>query len=756
MNRQYINGFSVFAVFLLLFLASLSLRNSPVAAPEIIAKKGNHLVGEKSTYLSQHAHNAVDWYPWGPEAFARARREHKPIHLSIGYSSCHWCHAMDKESFQDLETAKLMNEKFINVLVDREQRPDIDRLYLRAVVQLGGSAGWPLTLFLTPDLKPFFGGNYYPKLAGLGRPAFKDVLNRVASNWTNKEKDLRNRAQICLDAVKEMDQSTPEPEQTEIQDQALAQNQSGSNIAAEGKTKFISPDQILQDQGSSLLSYALNSIYRNFDPKYGGFGYDRKAPNVGAMNFFMRGYNEDLMGDAIGNHRCLEVFSLTLRQTACSGIHDLIDGGFHRFTVDWKWRVPHFEKMLYDNALFASTYMNASLLSNKKCFENAARDAADFMLTDLRSPDGAFYSSLQSDTKEGEGKYYVFSSTELKSCMSADDADWLCKVLNITPKGNYEGNTSVVSFSAPPEELARQLNMSYEEFQNKFSGLRAKLRELRSKRVKPAQDQSIVCSWNAMAISGLARVYAGTGDKKYLEAAKEAAHFILTKLSSNGELHHTFVKEVLSGSSYLEDYAWSTQAFLDLAEVDTNPLWLQTARKLNDEMLKRFWGGKKRFSYAKESDLPITTEDYLDSSMPSSTSVAVLDLLRMELLTGQKQFGEMARSTLVTLLPRMRQRPVGTVSLLCDLDFAIAPPLEIIVVSNNAASELDEMRKKIFSIYLPNKAMALINEDQLADYPSSIALNRKSPQGKSSAYLCCGPTCKSPIINADQLFDALK
>ncbi len=763
MRLKAVSGLILIALLLFAFLLSKRTVTENVD-PQTIASKGNGLVGQSSAYLTAHSHNPVNWYPWGPEALSKAKRENKPIFLSIGYAACHWCHVMESESFSDPETAKILNSQFVPILVDKQERPDLDNLYMQAVIYMKGSGGWPLNVFLTPDLKPFAGYSYIPNVERFGQKPFKTVLNDTSKDWQNNRLELKRKgAKILADLQSRKEQArtvfkkVDEVATDEGTESNAANNSASNDDGKEATTQTQSTDQRLRVLGQRLIMDTLANLDRFFDDEFGGFGGERKFPNTGNMNLFMRAYQKNLYQVPNGRERAFHIFKFTMEQIANGGMHDHIGGGFHRFTEDYKWRLPHFEKMLVDNAMLASCFMNASLLTDHDYFVSTARDAADFMLNELRSPEGGFYTSFDADTADGEGMFYAFDKADLQKAMSPDEAEWFGKLLNIGSYPTYKGK-SCPRLEKNPEVLAAQLHMSLPEFQSKFDTLSKKLLDLRSKRPKPARDELIECHGTSMAISGLARVFAGTGDKKYLDAARQAGDFLLTKMSKNGQLRHAFFNGKVSEDAFLDDYAYAAQAFLDLAEVDADPRWLKSAKQLTDDTMRQYWDvGKKEFTYSTAARMPQKIDDNFDGAIPSSAAVAISNLLRMELLTGDASYGVRARETLVGLAPEMRRVLSSSTSLLCDYDFAMSPPLEVIFVNNNAAQAVkDAMRKSAYSIFYPQKVMAVLDQSLLKQYPDFIVQGRKSPDGKVSAFVCSGASCRAPISDPAELSTVLK
>lgn len=626
-------------------LSSSSKHRAEIQTEEQLIRNGNHLLNEHSAYLQEHAHNPVDWYPWGKEAFELARQEHKPILLSIGFSSCHWCHVMEKESFEDLETARIVNRDFVNIKVDREERPDVDQFYIRAVAALRIRPAWPLTVFLTPELSAFAGGTYFPLHARNNLPAFKDELRAIREIWTTDRTEVNevarsNRTLLFGSLLERHSHQIPSPA-----------------------------------SARQIVSHGLESLLRDFDTEYGGFGDGHKYPLVSRLNLFMRAARSKSLDTAGGDNACKKVALITLASIADGGIHDQVGGGFHRYSVDRQWYVPHFEKCLSDNALLASAFASAYKLSGRLYFADIACDAANYYMTELRTPEGAFYAGEDADSAGQEGAYYLYKTSDIQGLSDAD-SHWLADVLNITSKGNYSNGLCVAHLSAAPEVLANQRDLSYEQFRQRLHDLSSVLLKRRASRVRPKMDENIICSWNALAISGLVDAYDAVKKQEYLNSAKECARFILTRMriKHSGELRHTLYHGALSQQGFLEDYAFSCKALLDLAELDPDPTWTKEAREIADLMLQKYWNDPSAFFfYTTQKDLPAPTLDNTDEPVPASAAIAIEDLLRLEQLTGEKRYGAIARQALDKLLTQMNMFPQAFSSMLSALEFSQSP-----------------------------------------------------------------------------------
>ena len=520
------------------FFPGESQPKSPHQAP---AGPPNRLAKETSPYLQQHAHNPVDWYPWGPEALERARRENKPIFLSIGYSACHWCHVMAHECFENPKIAKLMNENFINIKVDREERPDLDETYMQAVVMVTGQGGWPLSVFLTPDLKPFFGGTYFPP------EKFTELLVALSQAYR------RDRAEVVKDA--------------QLIEERL---QGRGKIAGTGQA----PDK-------QALTEAYRRLSQEFDTRHGGFGGAPKFPEALELNFLLHYYR------FTGEGRALEMANVTLEKMARGGIYDQLGGGFHRYATDARWLVPHFEKMLYDNALLAPLYLAQYQITGNELGRRVAGETLDFVLRDLGSPTGGFFSSLNADSEGKEGKYYVWSLDEVRQVVGAKAAPLVIAALGVTKRGNFEG-VNILTRPLSEAELAKRFSLTVEQVRLTLNPALEQMRQARAKRVPPARDDKIIVSWNGLMISALAQGAQVLGDRRYYQAAAKGARFILKDLVKEGRLYRIWAGGKASVPAFLDDYAFLANALLDLFETDFDPYWLTEARRLVDRMEELF------------------------------------------------------------------------------------------------------------------------------------------------------------------------
>ena len=686
-------------------------------------EKPNRLINETSTYLLQHAYNPVDWYPWGQEALSKAKELDRPILLSVGYSACHWCHVMEHESFEDDDTALLMNKLFISIKVDREERPDIDDIYMKAVQMLTGQGGWPMTVFLTPELKPFFGGTYFPKEDRHGLPSFKRLLVSVDQAWRDQRQNVEESATELTYHLSMLDK-VPQSE---------------------------------NELGHETIKIALERLIRVFDDKCGGFGGAPKFPHTGSIALAMRhvaphpnmpetGFEDD----------CEAVVRVTLDSMAYGGIHDQIGGGFARYAVDRIWLIPHFEKMLYDNALLTRNYLEGYQLTGREYWASVARGILEFVLREMTTPDGVFYSSLDADSEGEEGKFYVWSPKELEEILGKDDAAWLCQVYDVSERGNFEHGKSVLHLADSPENIVARYDITMERFWERLKPLGEKVLAERGKRVRPGRDDKVLTSWSALMISAFVDGYRVLGDEKYLNTAVRAANFILDNMMKNGVLQRTYGKGQAKLDGYLDDYAYMVQCLLDLCAVDFSPRWYEEALNLNQYMVENFVDerdGSLFYTSHNHESLITRTKSFFDGSTPSSTSVAAHNLVRLGRMTGQDDYEKHA-SVIMRLYSQYFQRvPDQFSNMLCAMDSHLNEPLEIVLVADKAKGDWREMFQIIHSAYMPNAIILLkdIGTTSGAIAESPLAQERGLVGGKPTVYVCKGYACDKPITDKREL-----
>jgi len=669
--------------------------------------KANRLFKEKSPYLLQHAFNLVDWYPWGEEAFAKARSEDKPIFLSIGYSTCHWCHQMAHESFEDERVASILNEKFVSIKVDREERPDLDEVYMKSVMTLTGHGGWPLSVFLTTDLKPFYGGTYWPPFPRNGLPGFGDVLNFIAETWKSKRQEVV--------------------------------------LSSEEITKAISNEYALKGQGTLsklLLDNAYAVVLSTHDSQFGGFGRAPKFPLPSYLDFLLR-YNA-----RTGKGSALTPVLKTLDTMAAGGIHDHLAGGFHRYSTDRYWLVPHFEKMLYDNALLARVYADAFRATRMGRYAATARDTLDWVLEEMTSSEGGFYSAQDADTRDGEGYYYTWKPDEVSKVIGEKDGALFCEFYGVTKEGNFEGKRSILSVSSTLEKAATKFGLSIEEAEKDLARAKAVLLTARRERTRPSVDDKILAAWNGLAISGFACAYQALQDERYLEAASKSAEFVLAKLVKKGTspmLFRRYRDGDVAIEGNLEDYSFLIAGLLDLYEASFEKRWISAAIVLADEMVALFWDidGGGFFLKPPRGDIVAIKEGY-DGPTPSGNSIAAMDLLRLAEFTGNKDRREMAETTLKLFADAMESNPTGYLEMLGAVDFSFAAK-EVVVARGWEQGELEAMVREIRTRYLPTKVLALADGSDPA--MAQLTEGKASIKGRPTVYVCENFACKAPVTD---------
>jgi uncharacterized protein YyaL (SSP411 family) len=682
----------------------------------------NRLIHETSLYLKQHANNPVDWFPWGPEALARARELDRPIFLSIGYSACHWCHVMEHESFEDEATARLLNEHFVCIKVDREERPDLDAIYMNSLQVLtreGG--GWPLSVFLSPDLTPFFAGTYYPPDDRYAphRPSFKRLLMGIHDAWVNRRTEIRNAGQSVVGYLKGI-----------------------SQLETDGEP--------LSD---ALLANALNTLRRSFDATHGGFGSAPKFPHALELKLLLR------LSRRFGDPTAVYLANLTLDKMARGGMYDQVGGGFHRYSVDARWLVPHFEKMLYDNALLTTAYIEAWQLSRQPFYEQIARETLDYVLREMTSPDGAFFSTQDADSEGEEGKFYVWSEHELREVLGPELGSFACAVWSVTPHGNFEGH-SILFRARPDEEDARSLGLPLDEFRARLGEAKRKLYEVRAQRVWPGRDEKLLTSWNGLMIAAFARAAAAFNDARYREAAVRAATFILEKMRTpEGRLLRTAgVGQPAKLNGYLEDYAFLADALIALYEMDFNERWLREAAALVDVMLAQFAdprGPGFFFTPNDHEQLIARTKDVHDGSTPSGNSVAVLVLLRLAKLLDRRDFAAKAEETLRGYRMTMAEHPAAVGEMLNALDLYLGPTSEVAVVGSVGQVDTERALAAIRRAFRPNQVIAF--HDPATGQPSGfvpLLSDKPAVGGAVTVYVCQNYSCQAPLVGAAAVEEA--
>ncbi len=680
----------------------------------------NRLAGETSPYLIQHAHNPVDWFPWGPEALAKAKAEDRPIFLSIGYSACHWCHVMERESFENEAIAALMNERFVNIKVDREERPDLDNLYMAAVQAITGHGGWPMSVFLTPDLQPFYGGTYYPPTDSRGMPGFPRVLLSVERAWKERREEIAKAA-------------------VEMTGQLRA---SGEIPASTGELGFV------------LLDDAARTLGRMYEPIHGGFGSAPKFPHPMDLRVLLRHHART--GDA----HALHMTTQTLDKMAGGGIYDHLGGGFARYSTDDQWLVPHFEKMLYDNALLSSVYLEAHQVTRDPEYARVARETMDYILGRMTGPDGPFYATEDADSEGVEGKFYIWTLAEIAATLGAERAKEFAYVYGVTEHGNWEGST-ILNLVRPYAQSAKLLGRVEAEMRADLAADRARLLAARERRIPPGKDTKVLTSWNGLMLAALAEGSLVLGEPRYAEAASKAAGFLLDHLRTpEGRLLHSYKDGQAKFNAYLDDYADLIDGLTRLYEVTGSPRWIEAAVDLARVMIDEFHDAEKGgFFYVGRSHeaLIVRQKDAYDNATPSGNAMAATALVRLAALTGRADFEALARSTLQAAHLVLERAPAAAGQSLIALDFLLAPAREFAVIPGGDPAETRAALEMIHAGFDPHKVVAPAPAEVTPELSGLVPLlaDRPSKEGKVTIYLCENFACRSPIVGLEPLRSAL-
>ncbi|MBD3182121.1 DUF255 domain-containing protein [Candidatus Poribacteria bacterium] len=683
-------------------------------------KHTNRLINETSPYLLQHAHNPVDWYPWGEEALNLAMEKDMPILLSIGYSACHWCHVMEHESFENEEIARLMNENFICIKVDREERPDLDEIYMNAVQAMTGSGGWPMTVFLTPDLKPFYAGTYFPPRDMPGRPGLPSILNAVSNLYRENREKVSAYSQQVHSVIRNL-------------------------------SDFQKSDEPLS---FDLLDNAYNYAVKFFDPENGGFGGAPKFPQSGILSFLMRHWKRT------NDQKALDIVGKSLTAMARGGVYDQIGGGFHRYSVDAKWLIPHFEKMLYDNALLTGVYLEYYQITKKALYLDIATETLDYLLRDMYNPGGGFYSTQDADTDGQEGLTYAWDIDEVRQILG-DDARIFTAYYGMTEQGNFEHGTNVLHIPISPEKTAEKLGIGIDKLNSVIQKSRQKLFNEREKRPQPGKDDKIITAWNGLMISSMTKAYQVTGDQRYINSAIETANFILTKVSENGKLLRTHRHGESKLNAYADDYAFMIGALLDLYESDFDERWITETIRLNSVLLDQYWDEQNGgFFYTSDDHekLIARTKSASDSPIPSANSKAAMNLLRLSRFTGDQDLAMKAEGIFRLFTDQMENSPNFSSDMICALDFFLSKGREIVITGNTKLEKTPKFIGAIHQHYTPNSILIFfdpeIHDQKLAE-TMPILESRTSPSKKTLAYICEDYTCKTPINELQSFITAL-
>jgi uncharacterized protein YyaL (SSP411 family) len=733
-----------------------------------VAEHTNRLAGEKSPYLLQHAHNPVDWYPWGEEAFSKARRENKPIFLSIGYSTCHWCHVMAHESFEDKETATIMNREFVNIKVDREERPDVDRVYMTFVQATTGGGGWPMSIWLTPDLKPFVGGTYFPLEDRYGQPAFKKVLERIAAAWKQDHEKIVDQSSKIISVLRESQTAQPS-----------ATNKIDVNI----------------------FDVAYEQLSRTYDAHEGGFGTAPKFPRPVTLNFLSRFYASAPKSES--GKRALEMDLFTLRKMAAGGMHDHLGGGFHRYSVDQYWHVPHFEKMLYDQAQLALAYLDAFQITQDRQYESVVRDILDYVARDMTSKEGGFFSAEDADSpvpvaalydrrtnypgerraeessdahrvplqKTAEGAFYVWTEKQIDDALGSD-AELFTFHYGVQPHGNApEGSDPQDEFRGQNiliarhtiAETAQHFKKSEDEVRQSLARSREKLLSVRNQRPRPHLDDKILASWNGLMISAYSRAAQLSDEPHYLGAATRAAKFVRANLydKSRKVLFRNYREGRSDIEGFADDYAFVIQGLVDLYEASFDIEWLKFAMELQETQDQLFFDHKSGGYFSTsgtDTSVVLRMKDDNDGAEPAASSVAALNLLRLAQFRDDKQLGARARKTIDAFAPTLSHFASAMPQMLVSMDFSLSKPRQIVIAGKIGNAETKTLLKEVHRHFLPNKILLLADGGKGQKYlgENNEAVRAMSMiKDKPAAYICENFTCKAPVTDANALADLL-
>ncbi|MFW6102247.1 MAG: thioredoxin domain-containing protein [Chloroflexota bacterium] len=688
----------------------------------------NHLTNETSPYLLQHAHNPVDWYPWGPEAFEKAQGENKPIFLSIGYSTCHWCHVMAHESFEHPEVARLMNQAFISIKVDREERPDIDSVYMSACQVMTGSGGWPLSIIMTPDKKPFFAGTYIPRKSRFGLIGMLELIPHIRELWETR----RGEALSLSDRIATVLQQA-------------------------------SPDTPGEELDEATLDLTYEQLGQRFDGRHGGFGSAPKFPTPHNLLFLLRYWKRG------SNQKALDMVEKTLQTMRRGGIYDHIGFGFHRYSTDSQWLVPHFEKMLYDQAMLAMAYTEAYQATRKEDYGKTAREILTYVLRDMTSPEGGFYSAEDADSEGEEGKFYLWTQEEVRRALDREEADFVASVFNVEKDGNFaeqatgrKSGANILHLRKTLAELASDLNLSQKDLQSHLEGTRQKLFAYREKRVHPMKDDKILTDWNGLMVAALAKGTQAFDEPKYAEAACRAADFILGNMRKpDGRLLHRYRDGQAGIEANLDDYAFLVCGLIELYEAIFNTKYLKDAVELTGDMARHFWdedGGGLYLTPDDAESLFVRKKEIYDGAIPSGNSVAMLNLLRLGRMTANSGLEEKAAKIGRAFSGSVKQLPSAYTQLMVALDFGIGPCYEVVIAGNRQAEDTKVMIRALRAHFLPNKVVLLNPGGRESAEIAKLAeftKNQSSIGGRATAYVCMNYSCKLPTTDINKMLELL-
>jgi uncharacterized protein YyaL (SSP411 family) len=679
------------------------------------SRPANRLASETSPYLLQHAHNPVDWYPWGPEAFDLARREDRPVLLSVGYSACHWCHVMERESFENDDIAALMNRLFVSIKVDREERPDVDQIYMQAVQSMTGRGGWPMTVFLTPDGVPFYGGTYFPPVDRHGMPAFPRLLQSIADAYHSRRGEVLEAGRQLVESMQQSERLTR-------------------------SASVLSKD---------VLARAYLGLSGEFDERDGGLGQAPKFPQPMAWEAILRVWKRT------GGPRALQMLRHTLTRMARGGMYDQLGGGFHRYSVDGQWLVPHFEKMLYDNAQLAPLYLHGWLATGEAEYRRVTEETLDYVLREMTHPEGGFYSAQDADSEGVEGKFFVWSPEEIRATLGDETlARTVLAYWGVDDGPNFEGH-SILFVPREPADVAGTLAISPDELAARIARARQALYAHREKRVHPGLDDKVLASWNGLMLSALAEAATALGRPDYLAAAVRNAEFLASSMVRDGRLLRSWKDGQARITGYLEDHAMVGAGLLALYEATFDRRWLDESRRLAEETLRLFWNGEREIFFDTGHDqeaLVVRPRNIFDNAVPSGTSVTIEWLLRLAIVTGEERHEAIALQALRPMADVMQKYPSGFGRYLSALDFHLGPVAEVALVwpagAEHAAAPL---RETVFRRYQPNRVVVGAAAGSPGAEGLPLLADRGAVGGKPAAYVCRRYVCQLPVTDPDAL-----
>ena len=678
----------------------------------------NRLAKETSPYLLQHASNPVDWYPWGDEAFETARQENRPIFLSVGYSACHWCHVMEHESFEDEDIARLLNENFISIKVDREERPDVDQIYMTAVQLITRRGGWPMSVFMTPDGKPFYGGTYWPPTSRMGMPGFRDIILKLSDYWKNKRDEVDTSADQLVEAIQEM--SSPIFQSTTLEKETSRK--------------------------------AIDSLLQTADRKHGGFGGAPKFPHSMDLRLLLRGYQK------FGNEECLSVVKTALDKMLNGGIYDQLGGGFHRYSTDAYWLVPHFEKMLYDNALLVPAYTEAWQVTKNEEYKRAVQETLQYVEREMTSVEGGFFSTQDADSEGEEGKFFVWTVQEIQEVIGEENAKVFNAVYDVSKGGNWEGK-NILNRPRSTSVVAEELEINEGELFESLQKSREKLFQHRSKRIAPGRDEKILASWNGMMIAAMAQAGFVFSNEHWIALARQAAEFVLAKMrTDNGELLHSYKDDRARFQAYLDDYACTIEGLVELFQADGDEQHLVEAISLAEIMIERFLDeehGGFFFTADNHEKLIARTKEIQDNAVPSGNGMAATALIKLGRLCDRQDFAQVAKETLEAFGEYLETRPAAAGQALIALDLLLGKSQEVVVVADSEKTANEDLINLIRTKFLPN-AVTVLPQKKTPTLTHGLTAGKSPVENGTRIYLCEAGACQQPAENEMELRQQLQ